>query len=251
QTFVNELKIWGELRHPNILLLLGAGLNTGVPFMVCPLMTGGSVNQYLAKVCKGSKDEFFPTALPLLIDTCKGMSYLHNRKIVHGDLKGANILVDRYGNAVVTDFGGASLKKVRKTSISKTKHRGAMTYAWTAPERLERGTSIETDLAFAADVYSFAVTCCEIFSGGVPPLFLSDTQIIIRVVRDSHRPARPGDFPNSLWGIVELCWKQDPRERPTFDKVIQLLVEISHAGAYVDFTLVVSTLKGMCIGGNP
>ncbi|RKO84242.1 kinase-like domain-containing protein, partial [Blyttiomyces helicus] len=101
-----ELRIWSKLSHDNVLPLRGAGLHEAVPFMVCPLMAGGTVNQFLAKV---SQEEFFPTALQQLIDTCKGMSYLHSQEVVHGDLKGANILVDRYGNAVVTDFGGSSL----------------------------------------------------------------------------------------------------------------------------------------------
>ncbi|RKO83489.1 kinase-like domain-containing protein, partial [Blyttiomyces helicus] len=171
------------------------------------------------------------------------MSYLHSQDVVHGDLKGANILIDRYGNAVVADFGGSAIKKKSNTA---TKVLGAYTLHWAAPERIA-GKKIERRLTFAADVYSFAATCCEVFSGGALPLFKSedgeelfDYQISHAVIHERRRPARPKDLPDGLWEIVEISWHEEPRNRPSFDGVIESLSNLlsePQSFVYVDRTV--------------
>ncbi|KAJ3338741.1 hypothetical protein HDU93_009147 [Gonapodya sp. JEL0774] len=108
ENFLNEVEVWWKLKHQNILPLLGACIDAqGEPYMISPLMENGSVMEYLYKHPEANTPR---RKLELLSDICSGLDYLHEMGIIHTDLKPNNILVDKQGNAVVTDFGFAKVK---------------------------------------------------------------------------------------------------------------------------------------------
>ncbi|KAI9197101.1 kinase-like domain-containing protein, partial [Polychytrium aggregatum] len=111
-----EISIWKQLSHPNILPLLGTcdqddDGNPISPFMVSPFMPNGTL---LNHVSDANDHVPLDEKLRLLYQVASGMAYLHGRRIIHGDLKAANVLLDGLNNAVVTDFG-----------MSRTKHTSA------------------------------------------------------------------------------------------------------------------------------
>ena len=108
QLFVHEVKIWKTLKHPNVVELLGASSTTGDPpwFFVSPYYKNGSLVKYLkARTSLDNVD-----VLRMIHQIAKGMAYLHGKGVLHGDLKGANILVDDRGHCVIADFGQSELK---------------------------------------------------------------------------------------------------------------------------------------------
>jgi serine/threonine protein kinase len=94
------------------------------------------------------------------LGTVRGLEYLHehyNTKIIHRDVKAANVLLDEYFEPVVGDFGLAKLVDVRKTSVT-TQVRGTMGHI--APEYLSTGKSSER-----TDVFSYGIMLLELVTG--------------------------------------------------------------------------------------
>ena len=93
------------------------------------------------------------------------MAYLHSKKIVYGDIKGANVLVNNSGRACVADLGFSRLTEVAVltwSSIQSTPSLG--TYAWQAPERLKAYSVGEAQSPTSAtDVYAIGCFCYEVW----------------------------------------------------------------------------------------
>ncbi|KAJ3219774.1 hypothetical protein HDU67_009586 [Dinochytrium kinnereticum] len=210
EDFMREVKAWYPLRHPHVLPLLGACATAERPFMVSPFMHSGHALQYLDK---------FPNDIVrvkrLLYEVSQGMQYLHSRRVIHGDLKAINILVDENGKAYVSDFGFAYLKKVTSTRQTSATSQVAGTLRWMAPERLSGGSPTA-----AVDVYAFAMTCYELITEGDIPLSnLPDSLIYQAVVNNNARPSRPEECSNVMWDLITQCWHPDPLQRPSFASI--------------------------------
>jgi serine/threonine protein kinase len=97
-------------------------------------------------------------------DILDALSYLHGKKIVHGDIKGANILVNASGRACIADLGFSRLTEaavITWTSIQSVYLLG--TYAWQAPEQLKAYSVGNTQPPTrAADIYSIGCLCYEV-----------------------------------------------------------------------------------------
>ncbi|KAJ8563969.1 hypothetical protein ON010_g7376 [Phytophthora cinnamomi] len=132
EIFKANVKVWHKLRHPHIVQLFGA-CHVNRPFFVCEYVGGGKLRDYL-RVRPGEVwNKLYEIAL--------GLQYLHDRHVVHGDLKCDNILVESDGSAKLSDFGFSTLELVfsdRTTSpeaeLGKLMLSGVM---WTAPEVLQ------------------------------------------------------------------------------------------------------------------
>ncbi|KDN46663.1 hypothetical protein RSAG8_04043, partial [Rhizoctonia solani AG-8 WAC10335] len=98
-----EIHTWSKCDHPNVLHFLGLAEFRGQIGMVAPWMENGSLPRYLEKV-------FSVDRCKLCTQICEGVAYLHVIGIVHGDLKGENVLVSGDGVAVIGDFGGSLLR---------------------------------------------------------------------------------------------------------------------------------------------
>ncbi|KAJ6554032.1 kinase-like domain-containing protein, partial [Mycena vulgaris] len=98
--FCREALVWQHLHHPFILPLIGIDRDTFPPSicMVSPWMEHGTVLKYLNDYGRANVDK-------LLSEIAQGMQYLHSKNIVHGDLRGANILITHEWSACLADFG--------------------------------------------------------------------------------------------------------------------------------------------------
>ncbi|KAJ3102228.1 hypothetical protein HDU96_009710 [Phlyctochytrium bullatum] len=211
EDFLREVKAWYPLRHPHVLPLLGACATAERPFMVSPYMSNGHALQYLDRYPNDHVRK-----MKLLYEVSQGMQYLHSRRVIHGDLKAINILVDENGRAFVADFGFAYLKKVTSTRQTSTGSLVAGTLRWMAPERLLGGPPTA-----AVDVYAFAMTCYEVVTeGDIPQSNIPDSLIYQAVVNNNSRPSRPDECTsNVLWDLITQCWHPDPLQRPSFATV--------------------------------
>ncbi|KAF7378260.1 Kinase-like protein [Mycena sanguinolenta] len=208
QRFYHEALIWQHLRHSNIVPLIG--INTeAFPSSLClvsPWMKNGTVNAYL----RGREgDERRRIVNRLIREIAQGLAFLHDEGVVHGDLRGANILVSDSGNACLTDFG---LTVLVDASTSPT--RGAGCGRWMAPEILDNHPRTR-----ASDIYAFACVCLELYTGHPPfhgELF-STLTVIYNVVAKRKRPKRPpvNVIPDLVWDLMEKCWAQNVADRPS------------------------------------
>jgi len=154
-------------------------------------------------------------ALPILRDISQGIRFLHSAspQVIHGDLKSANILVDRGFRAKVADFGSANQNCATGTPF------------WMAPELL-RG---ETVNSAASDVYSFGIILYEVFSRRDPYENEGNIIEVLRLVCDKaiqKRPAAPFGMPEKVKGLMVDCVEDEPANRPTFEEIDKRLQRI-------------------------
>jgi len=211
QAFCREALVWRGLRHPNILTFFGVDQVTFKPLlcMVAPLMRHGNMMEYVRHLTEKNED------VPLnswVVDITKGLQYLHNESLVHGDLRGANILIDDNLTANLSDFGLSLFADTSSASVGSLVGGAAR---WMAPEIMKGSRP-----TFAGDIYSFGCVCLELHTGK-PPFseVANETQVVVKVL-GGYRPQKPlAGFPMrpGLWGIMTYCWMDDPNERPDVD----------------------------------
>ncbi|KAF9255400.1 kinase-like protein [Marasmius fiardii PR-910] len=215
--FMREGILWQQLEHPNVLPFMGIYYMNEKRTQLClvsPWMEQGSLTKYLETTPREGVDHYL-----LVDDVASGLTYLHYKKVVHGDLKGANVLVAADGRARIADFGLSRVVDSRAIRLSSSKTNSSTgTTRWCAPELFNPPSTTTT----FSDVYAFAGVCCEIFSGKVPFHALNDPAVIVAVMVNKEHPPRPeGTLLNDgMWKIMEDCWNFDPRLRPTASDIV-------------------------------
>ncbi|KAG1797319.1 kinase-like domain-containing protein [Suillus plorans] len=226
-----EIGILTILRHNNIVPLLGTvtgfGRKPGLPSLVTPWIPNGTLNAYLA-----SKRKHL-TVLDrsrMLEDVSAGLRYLHSVPVVHGDITGANILIDEGGRAKLIDFGLSTVvaplfgqSHLAATSI----HPGAIHYA--APELLSDDVNVNGLPLEKTDIYSFGCVMLQILSGQHPWSEIRCQTPEFRVYglkRQGHSPQRPNGHPaimDSDWDMIQKCLQSKFELRPSADEVFDFV----------------------------
>ncbi|KAI6037719.1 kinase-like domain-containing protein, partial [Pisolithus marmoratus] len=206
-----EIRIWVQLRHENIMSLLGitTKFNHTVS-MVTEWMERGNAHDYVQDVTVDPR--------PLLLDIARGLHYLHSSGVIHGDLKGTNVLISGAGRALITDFG-CSYQSNPSPSLDVDPPRGG-TLRWLAPESLD-GCAITRQ----ADVWAFGMTVLELFSRRNPfHRARTEQGIVCCILRGP--PSRPSNESTNFrlcdkwWSVCLECWKSEPSVRPAMDDIM-------------------------------
>ncbi|KAJ0249649.1 Serine-threonine/tyrosine-protein kinase [Hirschfeldia incana] len=216
QSFRQEVSLMKRLRHPNVLLFMGAVTSPQRLCIVSELLPRGSLFQLLQR--KMSKLDW-KRRINMALDIARGMNYLHccSPPIVHCDLKSSNLLVDRNLTVKVADFG---LSRVKHETYLTTKS-GKGTPQWMAPEVLRNESADEK-----SDIYSFGVVLWELATEKIPWETLNSMQVIGAVGFMNQRLEIPKDI-DPLWiSIVESCWNSDAKLRPTFQELTEKLRDL-------------------------
>ncbi|EDR06616.1 uncharacterized protein LACBIDRAFT_299574 [Laccaria bicolor S238N-H82] len=220
-----EALLWGHLSHPNILPFYGIhhleDAHGRISF-VSPWMENGNITEYLRRHPHANR-------LLLIWDIILGVQFLHENQVIHGDLKGLNVLVNRSGRGCLADFGLANLADediLRWTSIQTTGHQSNGTLRWQAPELIDPPSEESAKATPASDIYSFACVCYEIYTGHIPFHRITRDITVMKKVIDGSRPPRPAGttfLSDEIWKVIEMCWNQQPQGRPSANSVIEQL----------------------------
>ncbi|KAH7322148.1 kinase-like domain-containing protein [Rhizoctonia solani] len=220
-----ELHTWSKCNHPNVLPLLGLMNFRGRIAMVSPWMDGGNLPRYL----ETNPGADWPD---LCIQVCEGLSHLHEIGIIHGDLKGSNILVSRGGIPVLIDFGNSILKN-RTLKFTESTNGSAFTLGWSAPEFFKKNGICQCTKA--TDVYALGMTIYEVIAGKRPYDGIAFPGVI-KLVSEKTPPERPTCIPpghengDMLWELLRHCWSYEPEARPSAAEVTAAMKTITLAG---------------------
>ena len=210
--FRKELSIMVKLRSPRIVSMYGCVTTDSAYLMlVLEYMPGGSLRDALDEL--GDPTGPFsadPARTRVLADVAIGMAYLYSHGVEHRDLKPQNVLLDRDGRGVVSDFG---LSKSDELKSQSTRGGGgaAGTLPYMAPELLDEDVFTEK-----SDVYSFGVVTWEVVTRDIPFRGMKEMTVVRQVVDKKKRPPVPSGASPDLVSVMERCWAHDPEARPTF-----------------------------------
>ena len=197
--FLREKQILAQLRHPNVVPLLDAGVtDDGIPWFVLEFIDGPPIDQFCS-----NKHLKLKSIVNLMIKICDSIQFAHTQGIIHRDIKPANILiedVDGKQNPVLLDFGIAH----QKDDQDLTNHGNQMgTPGYMSPEQIKGIDAIDK----RSDVFSLGVVMYQLFSGVKP--FKGDSslethQSTIHNVPEKLSKIIPS-FPKDLQTIVDTC----------------------------------------------
>eukprot|EP00727_Mastigamoeba_balamuthi_P000163 m51a1_g10143 putative serine threonine kinase (1409) ;mRNA; r:62958-68430 len=211
EQFDKEVSVMRSLRHPNVLLFMCYAKNEKELIIVTEFMPKGSMMDLFTDKPPGIT---LRKRVGMLLDVCKGMSYLHYHEpqIIHCDLKSGNVLLDNNLTAKVCDFGlTVFLDKDTNKSSSKSKDSSIGSLFWTAPEVLAGAPS---------DVYSFGIIIWEAVTQEVPYVDMNPHYVAQRVMGSQLRPNVTDKFPKPLLALMESCWNFNPLVRPEFPQLV-------------------------------
>jgi eukaryotic-like serine/threonine-protein kinase len=227
--FRRESHIIGRMNHPGIVSILGAGETIdGRPFYTMPFLDGGNLRsrttayhvEHPTRLDADAKE--FRDLIYRLASVCKTVAYAHSRSIVHRDLKAENILLGKYGETLVIDWGCAvkverdprfNVFWERTIQLPGTASNSAngLTLRYASPEQLHGGQPIGPE----SDIYSLGAILYLILSGQSPLQNTPDDKIRKRVL-DGDIPTVEGlksGVPKSLAAVCRKAMAVRPAER--------------------------------------
>ncbi|KAJ6696790.1 hypothetical protein OIU85_003169 [Salix viminalis] len=233
--FQTEVEMISMAVHRNLLRLRGFCMTPTERLLVYPYMANGSVASCLRERPPSQPPLDWPTRKRIALGSARGLSYLHDHcdpKIIHRDVKAANILLDEEFEAVVGDFGLAKLMDYKDTHVT-TAVRGTIGHI--APEYLSTGKSSEK-----TDVFGYGIMLLELITGqrafDLARLANDDDVMLLDWVKGLLKEKKlemlvDPDLQNKYVGaeveqliqVALLCTQGTPTERPKMSEVVRML----------------------------
>ncbi|XP_054813303.1 serine/threonine-protein kinase CTR1-like isoform X2 [Prosopis cineraria] len=218
EEFRKEVSLMKRLRHPNIVLFMGAVFEQPNFSIVTEYLSRGSLFELLRKP-DARLVLSWKRRLSMAYDVASGMNYLHQMRppIVHRDLKSPNLLVDDTYTVKVCDFG-LSRTKANTFLSSKT---AAGTPEWMAPEVIRGEPSNEK-----CDIFSFGVILWELVTLQQPWRNLNPSQVVAAVGFMGKRLEIPSYVDPKVAALIQLCWSIEPSSRCSFSYIMNCLQQM-------------------------
>ncbi|KAL8264794.1 hypothetical protein R6Q59_022924 [Mikania micrantha] len=233
--FQTEVEMISMALHRNLLRLQGFCMTPTERLLVYPYMVNGSVASCLRDRRDTQAALDWPTRERIALGSARGLAYLHeqsNPKIIHRDVKAANILLDDEFEAVVGDFGLAKLIDYKDTHVTTAVHG---TIGHIAPEYLTTGRSSEKN-----DVYGYGVLLLELVTGqqayDLARLEKDNDVMLLDWVKGLLKDKKletlvdadlegnyVKDGVEKLIQIALLCTQATPLDRPKMSEVVRML----------------------------
>lgn len=219
-----EIQLLQGLHHPHIVQYLGTSSDETHLNIFLEYVPGGSIAAMLKQY------NTFPEQLTrnFTRQILDGLSYLHNRNIIHRDIKGANILVDNRGAVKISDFGVSKQTTSNLTNPSlasvpvgplgpagtRTSLQGSV--FWMAPEVVR-----QTGQSIKSDIWSVGCLIVEMFTGSRPFPSMTTLQTLFAVGSQGERPKIPENASAEARNFLDLCFEVDMAKRPTAGELLK------------------------------
>ncbi|XP_061888213.1 tyrosine-protein kinase ABL1 isoform X2 [Entelurus aequoreus] len=211
EEFLKEAAVMKEIKHPNLVQLLGVCTREPPFYIITEFMTHGNLLDYLRECNREEVNAV--VLLYMATQISSAMEYLEKKNFIHRDLAARNCLVGENHLVKVADFGLSRLM----TGDTYTAHAGAkFPIKWTAPESLAYNK-----FSIKSDVWAFGVLLWEIATYGMSPYPGIDLSQVYELLEKDYRMDRPEGCPEKVYELMRACWQWNPLERPSFAETHQ------------------------------
>jgi serine/threonine protein kinase len=216
QQLAKEVKSINKVQHENVLKMLGVAETADHLLLV--------MDRWQCSAKEHVEGKFVPKSqvLSILAQAARGLQAIHEKKYLHRDVKGQNVLVREAQGKLqvcVCDFGIAKLERLTETT-ALTGFKG--TAAFMAPEQLQ-----DLHLTLKADIYSLGMMMWELATGLTPWEGQQPFVVMYQVVNEQKRPpielVEEKGYSDTFIELMEACWHQLPAKRPKIADVYKEL----------------------------
>ncbi|CAL1533345.1 unnamed protein product [Lymnaea stagnalis] len=237
--------------HPNIIGLYGSAVYEGQYCIIMEYADLGDLLTYLKTECAfplqyvsvGSDGLVVEQSAPKVEDNAnlmmfawqiaKGMRHLEMHRFIHRDLAARNCLLTKGPIAKVSDFGLS--KDAYEIGHYKRVQKDRVPFKWLSPEALLWG-----QYSCKSDVWAFGILIWELYTFGGTPYPQVTTEQLRELHEYGYRMSKPPACPEQLYRIMRACWREDPRQRPSFKQLEQTLdhlIQQTRKVEYIDLNL--------------
>lgn len=208
-----EIKVLSRLKHPNIVQYYGSEVIGDRFYIYLEYVHPGSISKYVYEHGEAMTESVVRNFTRHILS---GLAYLHSKKTIHRDIKGANLLVDAHGVVKLADFGMA---KHLTGPVSNLSLKGSP--YWMAPELLQfvMKKDANPDLALAVDIWSLGCTIIEMLDGKPPWSEYEGAAAMFKVMRET--PPIPETLSRDGKDFLRCCFRRNPAERPTASMLLE------------------------------
>ncbi|XP_057548514.1 probable serine/threonine-protein kinase PBL8 [Amaranthus tricolor] len=237
--WLTEVNFLGQLRHPNLVKLIGYCCEDDHRLLVYEFMFRGSLENHLFR--KAIVPLSWSTRMMIALGAAKGLAFLHNaeRPVIYRDFKTSNILLDSDYTAKLSDFGLAKAGPQGDETHVSTRVMG--TYGYAAPEYVMTG-----HLTARSDVYSFGVVLLELLTGrrsvdktrpskeqnlvdwARPKL--NDKRKLLQIIDPRLENQYSIRAAQKACSLAYYCLSQNPKARPLMSDVVETLEPLQSSG---------------------
>lgn len=201
--FYKEVSVARQISHRHVCRVYDIGEHQGEHFISMEFVRGEELSSLLKRIGRLPQDKAIDVARQL----CAGLAAVHERGVLHRDLKPLNVMLDEHGDVRITDFGLAAVaEEIDKRDVTSG------TPAYMSPEQLEG-----QELTIRSDIYALGLVLYEIFTGR-RAFEASTLQELLRLRRSDSTPTSPAQIVPEVDPLVERvifrCLEKDPAKRP-------------------------------------
>jgi hypothetical protein len=203
QRFYREAKATANLQHPNIVTVYELGEHEGSPYLAMQFLDGASLDTML----RSGQELTLLQKLDIMIQACHGLSYAHQKGIVHRDIKPGNIMVLKDGNVKIVDFG---IARIGDTNFTRTgQFMGSLNYM--SLEQLNDKLQVDQ----RTDVYSTGVVLYQVLTGRLPFEADSTGATLMKILNEAPPPFSKfiSGFPPEIEAITLKALAKDRDQR--------------------------------------
>ncbi|EAT37666.1 AAEL010374-PA, partial [Aedes aegypti] len=211
--FKREIELISDLKHDNIVCILGVVLKEEPLCMLFEYMAQGDLHEFL--IANSPNEGKQLTQLQFLLisqQICDGMEYLASHHYVHRDLAARNCLVGDNLTVKISDFGLS--RDIYSSDYYRVQSKSLLPVRWMPSESILYGK-----FTTESDVWSFGVVLWEIYSYGLQPYYGYSNQEVINMVRARQLLPCPEACPSAVYSLMVECWHEQAVRRPTFPEI--------------------------------